>query len=299
MPPLRRLVFATLIGTTAGTALASIFVAENALHIWERPKPDPGDAQALVQGTGATWQAVQAAALDRALLDGWVFTPREPNGAAAILFHGVADTRAGVLGHAGFLLRAGYTVLAPDARGHGTTGGAIITYGLREAGDVHAWAEWLFRNRAVNRLYGLGESMGAAILLESLPAEPRFRAVVAECPFARFEEVAYDRLSQQTGAPTPVFWPIVKLGFAWARLRYGVDLRQASPEAAVRNSTIPVLLIHGDRDTNIPLRHSRELHAANDRSTVLWEVHGAHHVDCMATEPAAYQEKVLRWFQEH
>jgi len=40
------------------------------------------------------------------------------------------------LGPAKFLLMSGYTVLAPDLRGHGISGGGRVTYGLLEAGDV-------------------------------------------------------------------------------------------------------------------------------------------------------------------
>jgi uncharacterized protein len=109
-----------------------------------------------------------------------------------------------MMSHGEFLVRAGYTVLTPDARGHGESGGKIITYGVLEAQDVHLWADWLLAH-GVERLYGLGESMGAAILLESLAREPRFRSVVAECPFATFEEVARYRMAQTSGAPEWLF----------------------------------------------------------------------------------------------
>jgi hypothetical protein len=51
-------------------------------------------------------------------------------------------TRAGMLAHAGYLLADGFTVLIPDSRGHGSSGGDIIAYGTREASDVHVWADW-------------------------------------------------------------------------------------------------------------------------------------------------------------
>lgn len=237
--------------------------------------------------------------MDGIPLDGWVFRPARPNGAAAILLHGVADTREGVLDETSFLLRAGYVVLAPDARGHGTSGGGLITYGIREAGDVHCWADWLFANAGVGRLYGLGKSMGAAILLESLAREPRFRAVVAESPFADFREVAYDRMAQRIALPRVFFWPIVDLGMIYGRVRYGVDLDRASPAAAVRATSVPILLIHGTEDGNIPIRHSRELHALNPAATVLWEVPGGHHVDALATAGPEYVTRVQGWFASH
>jgi uncharacterized protein len=299
MRRIRRLLAAAVIGSAAGTVLASVFAAEGAVHIWNRPQPKILAATELAQDTGGTWQAVRIAAADGVPLDGWLFRPAHANGAAAILLHGVGDTREGVLAEARFLVRAGYTVVTPDARGHGASGGQVITYGIREAGDVHAWANWLFANGGVDRLYGLGESMGAAILLESLACEPRFRAVVAEAPFADFREVAYDRLAQNTALPPRLFWPIIDLGLIYGRLRYRVDLDRASPAAALRTTSVPILLIHGIEDRNIPIRHSRELHAVNPAATVLWEVPGGHHVDALATAGPEYVARVLDWFGSH
>ena len=66
---------------------------------------------------------------------------------------------------------------APDSRA------ALVTYGVKEAEDIHLWADYLYRTQDVQNLYGLGDSMGGAVLLQSLPLEPRFQAVVAESAF--------------------------------------------------------------------------------------------------------------------
>jgi len=283
-----------LIGLTVGLLLLSIFVAEGALHIWERPPAPLADA--LSRRADASWEDVKVTSADGVVLDGWLFTPRHPNGAAVIALHGVGDTRRGLMAHADFLVRAGHTVLTPDCRGHGTSGGGVISYGVRESGDVHRWADLLMRRPGITRLYGLGQSMGASILLESLPREPQFRALVADCPFATFEEIARDRLDQRGAVGSAVSWPVVHFGFLYARLRYGLNLRDASAAAALRTSRVPVLLIHGTLDTNIPPRHSRELHALNPAMTELWEVPGAGHVASLATAPLEYQRRVLAWF---
>jgi len=85
----------------------------------------------------------------------------------------------------------------------------------------------------------------------------------------------------------------------YSRLRYGVDLMQASPIDVLRRSQTPVLLIHGTADVNIPPQESRELHAANPQSTVLWEVDGATHVGAEAADPQEYRRRVLNWFATH
>jgi hypothetical protein len=65
------------------------------------------------------------------------------NGDAVILLHGVADNRMGMIGYADLLLRHGYAVLLPDARRHGESGGELATYGIKEAGDVRRWYDWV------------------------------------------------------------------------------------------------------------------------------------------------------------
>jgi uncharacterized protein len=294
-----RILRAGVIGAAIGAFLLVGIVMDNALHVPQRIRPRPETADGVARGIGATWDDVHVTARDGVVLDAWFFRPREANGSVVILLHGVADTRLGVLGHAAFLLRNGFSVLTPDSRGHGASGGDLITYGIREAPDVHSWADWLLQHPEIKRLYGLGESLGAAVLLQSLPQEPRFRAVVAECPFATFEEISYDRMAHIARVPKPVFWPVVHLGFFYARVRYGVDMWQASPAVAIRSTTVPILLIHGTADTNIPVRHSEELHALNPTATRLWEIKGAEHVAGLFQDPELYAKTVVGWFNSH
>jgi uncharacterized protein len=279
--------------------VGSMFVAESALHVTVRPGPDAREARRIAEGAKASWEAVSVAAADGAVMRGWVFTPTVANGAAVIVLHGVGDTRAGVLGHAGYLLAAGYTVVTPDSRGHGASGGPYVTFGILERGDVHAWADWLFRNRPIKRLYGMGESMGAAIILQSLAAEPRMRAIVAECPFVTFQEIAYDRLQQSTRLPRLPLWFILQTGYLYARVRHGLDLHSASPLEVVRTTKVPILMIHGTADDNIPYRHSEQLHAANPAAITLWLVPGAHHVNALGVDPPMYMQRVTGWFADH
>jgi dipeptidyl aminopeptidase/acylaminoacyl peptidase len=282
-----------------GLAIGSAFLAENALHVWTRAAPDPAEAGALARQGAASWKPVKVTADDGARLDAWLFTPRQPNGAGVILMHGVGDTRMGMSGHAPFLLRAGYTVLMPDSRAHGSSGGSIMTYGRLESLDIHRWADLLLSEPEVTRLYGLGQSMGAAILIESLAREPRFNALVADCPFSTFEEIAFDRLEQNGLRSRIVSWPVIELGLTYARARYGVNLWRASPLETLQHTQTPVLLIHGLADDNIAPRHSRALHAANPIGTELWEVPHAGHVGSWSTQPTAYQQRVLSWFGRH
>ena len=222
--------------------VAGPILMENALHVPPdaRIKAESKLADAASRGI-AEWFPAEVTAADGVILRGWLFRPIANNGRAVIVLHGVADTRAGVLAHTRMLLQAGYMVLAPDSRGHGESQGTLITYGLREAEDVHRWADWLYQREHPQGLYGLGESMGAAILLQALPREPRFRAVVAECSFYDFRQVAFSRLAEGSGIDPRVakwlFRPTVESGILYARLRY--NLNPASPPGACAPPSCP------------------------------------------------------------
>lgn len=119
-----------LTGVCVTIAVCSALLAENSLHIWQRPEPSATLATGIAQSAGGLWESVQVTATDRVPLRGWVFSPHSPNGSAAILLHGVGDTRRGVADQARFLLQHGYIVLTPDSSGHGVSGGTLISYGI-------------------------------------------------------------------------------------------------------------------------------------------------------------------------
>lgn len=96
--------------------------------------------------------------------------------------------------------------------------------------------------------------------------------------------------------------PAVEIGFLYARIRYGVDWGQASPEDAVAESRVPVLLIHGLKDTNLPPRHSEMILARSASRTpavVLWEPKEAGHCGAAGAEPQEFERRVVGWFESH
>jgi uncharacterized protein len=209
----------------------------------------------------------------------------------------------GMYGYGRWLVENHYTVLIPDARAHGSSGGALATYGLKESDDIHHWVDWIAAEEHPRCMFGLGESMGAAQLLQSLPKERRFCAVVAESPFASFREVAYARFGREFHSGPwlgrTFFHPTVDIGFLYVRVRYGFDMEDASPEQAVVSSRIPILLIHGLDDRNIPPYHSDQIQAHNPSDITAWKVPGAAHTGAHEAAPQEFERRVLEWFSAH
>jgi uncharacterized protein len=282
------------------TAAEMVFVQLN-LHLARRLPPPNADAELdhILLSSNSDLQDVTIASQDGLVLRAWKIRPRASNGNAVIILHGQGDNRFSQIGYAQILLSHGYSVLIPDARGHGTSDGELSTYGLRERDDIRRWFEWLAADERPHCIFGFGESMGGAQLLQALEVEPHFCAVAAESPFASLREISYDRIGQffHTGPwlGRTLLLPVVEIGFLYTRWRYGVDMQQVSPENAVATTKVPVFLIHGAIDSNIPVRNSRRIQAGN-RKVVLWVVPNADHCGALGAAPNQFQTRLLAWF---
>jgi len=180
--------------------VVAVVMAELTLHPMRLPLPDRARIAAMYAPYGADLQPVVIQAVDGVELHAWYSVPKHQNGQAVILLHGIGDNRGGVAGYGQAFLREGYRILLPDSRAHGESGGAVATYGLGESDDIHRWVSWLY-GRGASCVDGFGESMGAALVLESVRSDSRFCAVVADSPFSTFRSVAYDREGSWHGSP--------------------------------------------------------------------------------------------------
>ncbi len=295
-------------------ALAIIFIAlqcglgivliKNSLHTPRRPITwqDVAWAHFIADHSHAALTEVSISAADGVTLRAWIFAPRNGNGDAVIVAHGQGDNRVGTLSYDDLLLRHGYVVLAPDSRAAGTSGGAFHTYGVKEASDFEGWYKWLNVNQAPRCIYAIGNSMGAATVLEAASRESGFCAVAAESGFSSFRDAAYLRMGQMFGTGPwlgrTLLRPTVEAGLLYAQLRYKVDLASSSPIQAAAHTHVPILLIHGLADDNLPPINSERIKAV-DPSAQLWEPAGASHCGAISTAPEEYERRVVGWFESH
>ena len=287
----------------AGCIVGGILLSEMQLHPPRMPIRYRSKFEAAVRDNfHAALQDVSIQSVDGLTFRAWYVQPENPNHRAIILLHGVGDNREGVAGFARLFLQQGYSVLLPDTRVHGVSDGQVATYGLRESDDIHRWVDWLEATHP-NCVYGFGESMGAALLLQSLSKEGRLCAVVAESPFANFQEVAYERAALYTRMP---FWfgrtferPVVDFALFYTRKKYGLDFRKANPADAMAHAATPILLIADQEDEDILPHHVVELHELNPSATQLWTVPGAYHTGAWAANPDLFNRRVLAFFEQH
>jgi pimeloyl-ACP methyl ester carboxylesterase len=297
---LLRALLILLLLTALLTGVAGWFVAPAFLHPIRRAlTPDLiREADAAFAHVGASREDFAVRASDGALLRGWKARAANPNGAWVLVFHGVADNRIGVVSHSEILLRAGYSVVLMDSRGHGESEGAMATYGWLERNDAHAILDALVASEHPTHIFALGESMGAGIALQCAAADPRIEAVVAEAPFASLREASYDyaglRWSPLLGKTllAPFSWILVSRGESLA----GFSAAGISPEKAVAERPFPVFLICDADDVALPCRHAERIYSAARGPKSLWIVPGAFHTAALGFQPEEFRPRVLRFF---
>ena len=300
MRRLAYIVIALLLLTPVGAGLVGRAIGPGLLHPMRLNPERLQQTAEMLKRSGAAKEDLNVRSPDGVELRSWKIRPRSPNGDWVLLFHGVSDNRTGVLGHAEFLLRHGYSVAMMDSRAHGESGGDMATYGWKERYDTVVIVNGLYSTEKVSHLYALGVSMGASIALQSAAVEPRIEGVVAEDPFADLREVSYDYaglhfspfLGKTLFRPASIFAmeALAKTG--------GFDPDDVSPDKAVAARPFPVLLICGTRDSTIPCRHAEQIYRTATGPKELWVVSGAAHASALGHAPAEYEERVVRFLQE-
>ncbi len=287
-----------LLGLAAG---AGELLGSGILHPMRKPllPSHIALANAAFTRVNARREDFEVRAPDGVLLRGWKVRPAKPSGDWLLLFHGVSDNRIGVIGHAEFLLRSGYSVVMMDARAHGTSEGAMATYGWLERNDTRTVVEALESSEKVGHLYALGESMGASIALQSAAVEPRIEAVVAESAFSNLREVSYDYVGLHISAwlGKTLFRPASMVAIHAAEKEGGFRFDDVSPERAVAARPFPVFLICDARDRNIPCRHSERIYKSAAGPKQFWRVPRASHSAALGTAPAEFTCRVLNFFE--
>lgn len=195
------------------------------------------------------------------ILAGYLITNSNSN-KTIIVCHGYGDSKFMVGGRtpydvkvdhlklAKLFLDQGYNTFLFDFRGHGGYAGKNgVTIGFNEQQDLLGAIDFV-KSKGLGDTIGLiGFSMGAATALSVLNKTTNVNFVIADSPFSDLKDYLKSNMKVWTGLPDFPFVPMILLNL---KLIYGVDYNAVSPLKSLNKSNIPILLIHGKRDTTIP-----------------------------------------------
>ena len=217
-------------------------------------------------------------AADGTALNAWFF-PAQGEAKATVLFlHGNAENISTHFRNIAWMPAEGFNVLAFDYRGYGASDGTPSMKGALL--DIDAAMRHLLTHKRVDskRIVILGQSLGGSLAIYYVAHSTyrtNIRAVVIDSAFYDYRQIAREKL-----ASSYITWP-----FQWLPwLTIDDDYSPADSVAAV--SPLPLLLIQGDHDVVVPLRHSQQLFERAREPKERWVVSGAGHIQSLNDEAA-------------
>jgi len=222
---------------------------------------------------GIDYQPVEFRAADGTALFAWFMPARGEAHGTVLYLHGNAQNISAHFANVAWMPAAGFNVLTFDYRGYGGSQGRPTLAGVQL--DIDAAMRLLLERPDVDadRIIVFGQSLGGALAIYYVAhSEYRshIRAVVADSAFADYRQVAREKM-----ADFFVTWPLQWLP------EYTVDNDYAPRAAVAAIAPIPLLLIHGERDSIVSPHHSKMLFDAAQEPKAYWEIPDRGHIQAL------------------
>lgn len=167
--------------------------------------------------------------------------------------------------------------------------------GYYESKDLNRIIELTYLKFGKDICLGLqGTSMGGATCLLALNDKQNIKFCVSDCSYATFKSVLHDTLLKYHLLPF-IFIPLVNISL---KLFYKWSLKDASPITNVKKTSIPILFIHGDKDTYVKVDNAKLLYESTNSKKELWIVSGASHAESITIDRNGYKAHIKEFLEK-
>ena len=215
-----------------------------------------------------------------------------------ICFHGyTSEGMKDYIGLSGYYLKKGYSMLLVDERAHGKSDGTYIGFGCLDSKDACKWIQMVIEKCGEEAEILLhGTSMGGATVLmtSSLELPKQVKGIISDCAFTSPKEVFTHVLKNMIHLPA---FPIIQLSDVFNQKLAGYGLDECNAAREVKKAKVPILFIHGSRDTFVPNSMCEELYTNCTSEKQKLIVEGAAHAESYYKDTVSY-EKALDDFIE-
>lgn len=222
-----------------------------------------------------------------------------PDAPVELMFHGYrGSAERDLCGAVQRCFKLGRSALLVDQRGHGTSDGHIITFGVKERKDCLQWVDFMIHKFGPDvKIIMTGISMGASTVMlaagEQLP--PNVVGVLADCGYSSQKEII-KIVIRKLKLPAELAYPFVKLG---ARIFGGFALEEVTPIQAIAKCKVPVFFVHGENDDFVPCQMSRDCYAVCSCPKEIFTVPGAGHGLAYPSDVEGYLVAVREFYEQY
>ena len=228
--------------------------------------------------------------------------PNSASKANVIILHGMHGMDAtSLFDYAKFIYDAGYTPIIVDMRAHGNSTGESLSFGYNEPLDVIAVIDYISADNDLKDkpivIYGL--SMGGSVAINTAALSDKVDGIIAISPYKSIQGQVSDYMARDGASSLFIksFMPAINLKL---RMKFKTNPKINSPINQIsKMRDIPMLIIHGDNDTQTNYNHSEELYSKSVSSNKqLWIVEDAEHLivdNVLAESSEDYRLRVIEW----
>ncbi len=207
-----------------------------------------------------------------------------------ICFHGYTSRcLSDFTGLTTYYLKQGFAMLQPDARAHGESEGKYIGFGCLDRKDASGWINWAIEKYGGDVeiiLHGISMGASTALMASGLDLPAQIKGIVSDCGFTSPKEVFTHVLKTMYHLPT---FPIMQGAEIVNKKLAGYGMDECNAKREVAKSKVPVLFIHGSKDTFVPARMCREIYDCCSSPKKMLIVEDAAHGESYFKDMNAYE----------
>ena len=227
----------------------------------------------------------------------------EKNNDTVILVHGLGGNRIAVYPQARIFLENGYNVLTYDQRSSGENLAEYNTFGYLESNDLKDYVNYLRDLIGGEFELGVwGNSFGGAtagIYAGSDHANQNLDFVILESAISSKRDMISQQLEQQFGSQLFRDY-MLSVGNLFTRVRLGYTFDDADVTNHIRNTELPVMLIHSRADQLTPYYMAVDIYnSIQHDEKVIFTVEESSHQTVYWDNLIEYEIEVLSFIDEY
>lgn len=216
-----------------------------------------------------------------------------------ICFHGYTSRALqDFTGLTDYYFRNGYAMLHVDARAHGESEGKYVGFGYPDSKDALQWISRVIEKCGEDIeiiLHGISMGATTALMTSGLELPSQVKGIISDCAFTSPKEVFTHVLNTMYHLPA---FPVIQAADVINKKLAGYGMDDGNAKREVEKAKVPILFIHGSKDTFVPAEMCKELynHCASPKKMLI--VEGAAHGESYFKNMEAYESALDEFLKD-
>lgn len=225
------------------------------------------------------------------------------NNDTVILVHGLGGNRVAVYPQARLFLENGYNVITYDQRSSGENMAEYNTFGYLESDDLRDYVDYAKEIIDDDLNIGVwGNSFGAAtagIYAGSDHANQNINFLILDSAISSMRDMIYQQLKQQFGSEMFRDYMLF-VGDLFTRFRLGFSYDDADVTNHIKNTELPVMLIHSRADQLTPYYMAEDIYDAIEHDEKeIFTVEDSGHETVYWDNLIEYEARIINFINEN